>query len=80
MVLKRAITHLRGRPKDERVAVAGGIATAVAILLLVSWAVFFFKNIQSGAVQIQAPTGLKEKVFNMQAVNDAQQQLLDGNQ
>jgi len=48
MVVQRTINSLRDRPKDERVAVAGGIAIAVVTVLLVGWVVFFLHGIGSG--------------------------------
>lgn len=50
MVVVRTVNKLRGRPKDERVAVAGGIALAVVAILLVGWVAFFLHGIGSGQV------------------------------
>ena len=49
MVIQKAIDNLKDKPKDDRKAVAGGIAIAVVVILFFGWAFIFFKNIQRGA-------------------------------
>ena len=49
MVILRTIENLRERPKDERRAVALGVALAVVAILFVGWAIFFVRKVQSGA-------------------------------
>jgi len=51
MVVQKTIDNLKGRPKDERVAVAGGVAVTVMIILFLGWAIYFFHEIRSGAVK-----------------------------
>lgn len=59
MVVQKTIDNLKQGPKEDKVAVAGGIAISVVAILLIAWALFFFRNIQrvvptnvSGEVQI----------------------------
>jgi hypothetical protein len=47
MVLQRTIENLRERPKHEREAVAFWIAVAVVLVLMISWATFFFRTLNS---------------------------------
>jgi hypothetical protein len=49
MVVQRTIDNLKGRPEDERKAVAGGLAIFVIIMLIIVWGIFFFRNIQNGS-------------------------------
>lgn len=44
--LQDHVDTLKGRPKDERQAVALGTAGAVVALLLVAWAFFFLKGVR----------------------------------
>ena len=41
------IEDMKGRSKDERVALAGSIAVAVVIILFLGWAVFFVRSAKS---------------------------------
>jgi uncharacterized protein HemX len=50
MVVQKTIDNLKDRPKDERTAVAGGIAITFAVVLFLGWGIYFFHQIQSGAV------------------------------
>ncbi|MEK7132533.1 MAG: hypothetical protein AAB830_00620 [Patescibacteria group bacterium] len=77
MVLQKAVDNLKNRPKDERKAVAGGIAVLIVAILLVGWIVHFFKKIQSGGVQIeQIGSGLKGQ-FDISPITEAQKQLVE---
>jgi uncharacterized protein HemX len=71
-----AIDKLKDKPKDEKTAVAGGIAVSVVIVLLVGWAIYFFKSIENGSQQVNLGGGVQDQ-FNSSAVNNANQQLLN---
>ena len=75
MVIQKAIDNLKEKPKDDRKAVAAGIAFAVVVILFFGWAFLFLRKIQSGAVQGQLGGGAQDQ-FNFSAVRDAQQQLM----
>ena len=72
MVVQKTIDNLKNGPKEDKVAVASGVAVTVVVVLLVCWAIFFFrglrnnKNINFSGAQDQ---------FNFQNVKDAQQQI-----
>jgi uncharacterized protein HemX len=72
MVIQKSIDTLKQRPKDERTAVAGGISIAVAAVLFIAWVIYFFHNIQSGAM---TPTLNGGNQFSDQSMQQAQQQL-----
>lgn len=48
MVVQDKIDSLKEKPHEEKRAVAGGIAVAVVVVLLVGWAFIFLRNIQKG--------------------------------
>lgn len=76
MVLQKALESAKDKPKDEKKAIAGGIAIAVVLVLLVSWAFFFFRNIQRGNYEQQLGGGAQDE-FNFSSVRDAQQELME---
>ena len=45
MAAQNAIDKLKDGPKDDKVAVASGIAVSIVIVLLAAWGIFFFKRI-----------------------------------
>ena len=57
MVVQKVINNLKDGPKEDKIAVASGIAIAVVVILLVAWAIFFFPNIQEGGQQVNLSNG-----------------------
>ena len=47
MAVQKTIDNLKDGPKEDKVAVAGGIAVAVVVVLFAAWAIFFFRGIAS---------------------------------
>lgn len=74
MGLNDKVNDLKDKPKDERVAVASGIAVTVVVILLVVWGLLFFKRIQSGTQTVDLTGGVQDQ-FNMTSVRQAQEQL-----
>lgn len=71
MVVQKTIDNLKDRPKDERKVVAGGIAITVIVVLLIGWAILFFKRIQSGSQEVNFESGVQDE-FNFSSTRDAQ--------
>ncbi len=46
-MIRRTITHMKTRPRDERIAFAGMVALCVMFVLLIGWAFFFLATIRS---------------------------------
>ncbi len=74
MVVQKAINNLKEGPKDDKVAVASGIAISVVVVLLAAWAIFFFRNVQKNANQLNLSGGAQDE-FNFSNVKDAQAKL-----
>ncbi len=74
MVVQKAINNLKEGPKDDKVAVASGIAISVVVILLVAWGIFFFRSIQRGSQSVNLGGGAQDE-FNFSTVRDAQQRL-----
>jgi len=68
--MKKAIEDLKGKPKEERAAVAGSIAVMVVVLLLVGWGFFFLKKITSGA-PVETAWGPQNDIVNFSNVQEA---------
>ena len=45
MVVRRTIEHLKGRPKEERTALAASISIGVVAVLFIGWIIFFLHSI-----------------------------------
>ena len=74
MVVQKAINNLKAGPKEDKVAVASGIAVSVVVVLLVAWSIFFFRSIARGTQQLNLSGGAQDQ-FNFSGVKEAQQQL-----
>ncbi len=73
MVVQKTFNNLKDGPKEDKVAVASGIAISVVVVLLGAWAIYFFHNIQRGAQQVNL-SGAGDQ-FLPSATTDAQKQL-----
>lgn len=76
MVVQKAVKNLKERPKDERKAVATGVAAAVVLVLFIGWAFFFFKKIQHGGASFDRIGTGAQGEFNFDSVRDAQDVIL----
>jgi len=77
MVLQKAVDSMKERPKDERKAVAGGIAVAVVATLLVAWILLFFKNLQHSGANLKLG-GTAQDEFNFSSARETQQRIMYG--
>lgn len=73
MVIQKSIDNLKGRPKEERTAVAGGIAVGVIIILLIGWSFWFIKKIQRN--QFDTFESSRQDEFNFSSVRAAQKEI-----
>jgi hypothetical protein len=48
MVVQKAIDNLKGRPKEDKNAVATGFAVVVVSILLFAWGLWFVSNMKRG--------------------------------
>jgi len=74
MVVQKAISNLKQGPKDDKIAVASGIAISVVVVLLAAWAIFFFRGVQKNANQLNLSGGAQDE-FNFSSVREAQEKL-----
>ena len=74
MVLKAMNTLKKEGSKEDKVAVASGVAISVVVVLLAAWAIFFFRGIARGSHDLQIGGGAQDQ-FNFTSVKDAHQAL-----
>jgi hypothetical protein len=78
MVVQKSLDSLKGRPHDEKKAVAGGIAIAVVVVLLIAWGFLFLRNIKKGAPASLENGAVPTDQFNMDLIKSAAQQVSNG--
>lgn len=54
--MQQVVEDLKGRPNDEKKAVAGSVAIFVVTILFIGWGFFFFKKIAGGG-EVAIPFG-----------------------
>lgn len=74
-MLQKTLDNLKDKPKDDKVAVASGIAVSVVVILFVGWAIFFFRNIQKNSQNLNFTSGTGQSGFDFTSTKDAQAQL-----
>jgi len=74
MVVQKTFNSLKAGPKEDKVAVASGIAVSVVVVLLGGWAIYFFHNVARNSQNLNLSSGAQDQ-FNFQNVTEAQQQL-----
>lgn len=74
MGIQDKVNDLKSKPKDDRVAVASGVAVTVIIILMFAWGLMFFKRVQSGSQEVQLTGGVQDQ-FNFTSVKQAQEKL-----
>lgn len=72
MVLQKAVDNMKGRPQDERKAVAGGIAVMVVAVLVVVWSILFLRGLRHTAVD-QQTGGATNELRQLREQSAAQQ-------
>ena len=77
MVLQKAVDNLKDKSKDEKKAVAGGLAILVVVALFAGWAILFLKKIQRGG-EVQSLGGGAQDEFLNSSIRDAQSALMRG--
>lgn len=74
MVIQKTVDSLKDKPKDEKKAIAGGIAILVVAVLIVAWGFFFLKKVQRGA-QLQQIGGAPDE-FMSSSMREARNELM----
>lgn len=53
--MRETVNRLKGRPKEDRQAIAAGIAIGVVALLLAGWFIYFMHNLTKGQLEYTRP-------------------------
>ncbi len=72
MVLDKALDKAKEGTKEDKTAIAGGIAAFVVIILIVSWGFLFLKKMQRGIDTVDLRAGAQDQ-FNFSSVREAQE-------
>lgn len=74
--MKQVVDGLKDRPKDEKQAVAGGVAIFIVTIIFIAWAFFFFKKIARGG-DVNIPFGgVQQDVVQGASLNQAKDDFL----
>ena len=71
--MKETVQNLKDRPKEDRVAVAGGMAIMVMVLILVVWGYIFLQKLAHGE-PIETNWGPREDVVDLSGLKEATEQ------
>jgi len=77
MVIQKTVDNLKERPKDERKAVAAGLAITIMGILFFGWAFLFLKKLQKNGAEGSFRSGAQE-AFNFDSIKEAQDQIMKG--
>jgi len=75
MVIQKTVDNLKERPKDERKAVAAGLAITIMGILFFGWAFLFLKKLQRGGAELNLQ-GNAQNEFNFSSVKEAQEEIM----
>ena len=75
MVIQKTVDNLKERPKDERKAVAAGLAITIMGILFFGWAFLFFKKLQKSGAEGSFRSGAQE-AFNFDSIKEAQEEIM----
>lgn len=75
MVIQKTVDNLKERPKDERKAVAAGLAITIMGILFFGWAFLFFKKLQRSGAEGSFQSGAQD-AFNFDSIKEAQEEIM----
>src|SRR3989344_5304738 len=81
MVLQHKLNDLKGRPHEDKKAVAGGIAIVV-VVLIIGWGFLFLRNLRNTELPSLENTAIPTDQFNMNLIrnNERDQAIYDPEQ
>lgn len=82
MVVQQKFNELKGRPHEDKKAVAGGIAIVVVVVLIIGWGFLFLRNIRNTELPSLENTAIPTDQFNMNLIrnNERDQAYYDSTQ
>jgi hypothetical protein len=75
MVVQKTIDSLKEKPHEEKKVVAGGIAVAVVLVLLIGWGFLFLRKIQKGTMPTLQTNTVPVDQFDANFLRETQQQI-----
>ena len=78
MILNKTVDKLKARPRHERRDVAGSAAMLIVAILLVGWAILFFKKIKRTDLQAESAAGSLQGSFDLSQITETQRQIVEG--
>jgi len=82
MVVQQKLNDLKGRPHEDKKAVASGIAIVVVIVLIIGWGFLFLRNLRNTELPSLENTAIPTDQFNMNLIrnNERDQAIYDPEQ
>ncbi|HEY4487818.1 MAG TPA: hypothetical protein VI483_03590 [Candidatus Paceibacterota bacterium] len=70
--MRETINRLRARPKEDRRAIATGIAVSVVGVLLAGWFIYFMHNLTKGQLEYTRPTESVDDFSETEVISETQ--------
>lgn len=72
MVVQQKLNDLKGRPHDEKKAVAGGIAVFVVVILVIAWGFLFLRRMQNTSLPSLENGSIPADQFNLNLIRGSE--------
>lgn len=72
MVLQQKLNNLKERPHEDKRAVAGGIAIAIVVILIVAWGFLFLRKVRNSDLSSLENTAIPTDQFDLDLIRNTE--------